>query len=240
MLATPATPHPLFLFALVTLAACGSTTVTVGPDATAPDRTLVEESPAAETGPLCFVDFPCFGQRFACSGASTYRAVVTHDCSYRCSQPCSGGSCDPDGPTLECPAGTRCVDRTASDLRGASDPRSSPCEAADGGAPRDADVAADASGCLLPPNAASCVADDECATVARRCYCGQQPVEGVHRRFAETAAVCEELAGQRCLLGCAVFEGRQAQDGRSDVDGGVIAVRCERDGGAGRCVTWVR
>jgi hypothetical protein len=114
--------------------------------------------------------------------------------------------------------------------------------AADAAPPPDgtADTGVDALSCPLPESAADCARDDECEMVARGCYCGQQPVEGVNRRFAAAAGACQDLARRSCALGCAVFPGRSTQSGQNDADGGTIAVRCERDAGAGRCWTYLR
>ena len=103
------------------------------------------------------------------------------------------------------------------------------------------DVASDVAACPLPTvESTACASDAECAPVARRCYCGAQPVEGVNVAYAVRAALCEAESAMSCALGCAVFPGQQAQDGQTTEDGGVIAARCERDAGVGRCVTFVR
>ena len=115
-------------------------------------------------------------------------------------------------------------------------PRMATDASVDGGA----DASADATTCPLPASAADCVTDDECATIARGCYCGAQPVDGVKRRSVEAAAVCEARSGAACALGCAVFPGQRTQDGQTVTDGGVVAVRCARDGGVGRCATYAR
>jgi hypothetical protein len=217
-------------FSSLAITACGAAT-TVASDASAVPAEDTATTPDSGANGICFVDFPCFpGQRFACTGVATYQAVVTHDCSFRCTQPCSGGSCDPTGPTLSCPADTRCVDARPS----AMDVRPTPCEAVDAGV----DASADASACPLPESAAACVADEECTTVARGCYCGARPVDGVSRRAIDAAAACEARSAAACALGCAVFEGQRTQDGQTVVDGGVVAVRCARDGGVGRCTTY--
>ena len=62
---------------------------------------------------------------------------------------------------------------------------------------------------------------------------------GVSRSNLALAARCEDDARRNCALGCPVQDGQEAQDGRSVTDGGVIAVRCERDAGAGSCRTYV-
>lgn len=227
---------------LFVLAACSSTSATTNP--------TQDGGPSRDTGPgVCFVDFPCAGQRFTCTGGAEYRAVESRDCTTVCPPgPCSGGVCVPVGPTQTCPSGTRCVDLP----QFAVDSRPTPCEAPDASVVGDGsvdanvvgdssvDARADATVCPLPESAAACAADDECATIVRGCYCGDQPVEGVNRRNVEAAAVCETRNRMNCAVGCAMSLHQRAQDGRIVADGGVIDVRCVRDGGVGRCVTAAR
>ena len=130
------------------------------------------------------------------------------------------------------------------------DTRATPCAAPDAGVldgSADANVVdsavdggGDAMACPLPVSAAACGADDECAAIARGCYCGDQPVEGVNRRYAEAAGVCEARSRMFCAVGCAMSLNQRTEDGRTVADGGVIDVRCVRDGGEGRCVTSTR
>ncbi|MFO0604763.1 MAG: hypothetical protein U0324_16390 [Polyangiales bacterium] len=232
---------------LLLLAGCGSTTVQGTADATpAPDVTAepgdTPGKPDAQS--VCFVDFPCAPwQRFTCGVDGRWQPLVSQPCEAVCPPgPCSGGVCSPSGAPRSCPAGTRCVMFAGMTM----DPRDTPCEpvvgdggVSDGGVSDGAvDAAVDASACPLPESAADCATDADCATIARQCYCGQQPVDGVNARSLAAATACETGRGEHCALGCAVFDGRLAQDGRSVTDGGVIAVRCERDAGVGRCRTF--
>ncbi len=104
------------------------------------------------------------------------------------------------------------------------------------------DVASDVAACPLPPiDTSACSVDGDCASVARGCYCGRQPVFGVSRTYLAAVARCEEEARMHCALGCPVMQGQMAQDGRSVTDGGTIAVRCERSDASsvGSCRTYV-
>lgn len=75
----------------------------------------------------CNADFPCGGRRFACLGAAQWQRVVTRDCSFVCGcVPCSGASCEPDGPVESCATGTTCT--VPSLGSGALDTRATPCE----------------------------------------------------------------------------------------------------------------
>lgn len=104
------------------------------------------------------------------------------------------------------------------------------------------DVASDVAACPLPPiDTASCASDSDCTTVARGCYCGQQPVNGVSRTYAAAVARCEDEARMHCALGCPIALGQVAQDGRSVTDGGTIAVRCVHSDASsvGACTSYV-
>jgi len=241
---------------LLALTGCGSTTIQVIGDAApssdataelgdataelgdAPDDTPVttpDKPDEPDVQRVCFVDFPCAPwQRFTCGVDGRWQPLVSLPCEAVCPPgPCSGGVCSPSGEPQSCPAGTRCVMHGPLTM----DPRDTPCEPVDGGGARDGAV--DAATCPLPESAADCAADADCATIARQCYCGQQPVDGVNVRSLAAAVACERSRDEGCALGCAVFDGQLAQDGRSVTDGGVIRVRCERDDGGGRCRTFV-
>lgn len=63
-------------------------------------------------GATCAVDFPCFGRKTRCNGATKYYKVQTFPCEKYCGDAkCTGGSCDPVGPEMECPPGTVCEDK---------------------------------------------------------------------------------------------------------------------------------
>lgn len=242
------------LGASLLLTACGGSTITPTGDAAPGDASTAETGPDGMTPPdgavgpdgtvgpdaqLCLVDFPCGPwQRFSCDTDGGYRALESRGCESVCPPgPCSGGVCALTGPTLACPRGTRCVMYQPP----MADMRASPCEPlADASVDGAVDVSGDAVTCPLPESAGPCTTDTDCTTLARGCYCGAQPVDGVLRRYAEAAGVCEARNSMNCALGCAVFPGQQAQDGRTVTDGGVVAVRCEQDGGVGRCRTYVR
>ncbi len=76
-----------------------------GPDASTPSHDIPDASY------FCFADFPCrAGEVIRCTGENTFFPVVSHDCHYACGPgPCSGGTCDPAGPTASCPSGEHCV-----------------------------------------------------------------------------------------------------------------------------------
>lgn len=94
--------------------------------------------------------------------------------------------------------------------------------------------------CSSPPaDLAGCSVDADCATVALGCYCGQQPVNGVARKYAATAATCEETAATKCALGCANQLGEVAQDGASPGTGTVLAVHCDHSAAVGVCKSYV-
>lgn len=82
----------------------------------------------------------------------------------------------------------------------------------------------------------TCVSPSDCTTVARGCYCGQQPVIGVAKSASVAANACETKAGSECGLGCANFPGQVAEDGKSPDDGGTLSVECT----ANKCTTVVK
>lgn len=86
-----------------------------------------------------------------------------------------------------------------------------------------------------PADLAACTTTADCTTIALRCYCGAQPVDGVALRYASTAYACQDQIGPSCGLGCANEPGQVAQDGTMVPDGGVIDVRCD----LGTCKTYV-
>ena len=95
--------------------------------------------------------------------------------------------------------------------------------------------------CKTPPaDLAACATANDCRIVYRGCYCGEQLAYGVAAKYFAAQAACESAAASSCALGCANSPGHMAQDGRSDLDGGVIAVRCVSvDGGALECRTYL-
>jgi hypothetical protein len=66
------------------------------------------DSRPTDRGPVtCSVDFPCFDKKTRCNGATKYYKVQTVPCEKYCGDAnCSGASCDPVGPEMECPPGT--------------------------------------------------------------------------------------------------------------------------------------
>ncbi len=73
---------------------------------------LFDSRPKDTGGPTCMVDFPCFDRKTSCSGKTKYYKVQTFPCGKYCGDAkCSGASCDPVGPALECPPGTVCEDK---------------------------------------------------------------------------------------------------------------------------------
>ena len=130
----------------------------------------------------CNADFPCGRRRFVCLGTDRWSRVVTQPCSYRCGcVPCTGMSCESDGPTYACGPGERC---SAPDLPTGDDLRASPCEPVDAGVIVDSPDAgidcreqtADAGpGCRFSngrfcPPYANCRSDDEC----NQCSCEER------------------------------------------------------------------
>jgi len=93
--------------------------------------------------------------------------------------------------------------------------------------------------CGTPPaDFAVCTSDADCTTVARGCYCGAQPVDGVATKYAAQAQACEQMAAQQCALGCANAPGQTAQDGITTTSG-TIAVHCVPQGQVSLCQTYV-
>jgi hypothetical protein len=90
----------------------------------------------------CFVDFPC-PYPYYCTSTGHQPVATNCDCHSACGPgPCSGCYCEPVGPEVACPAGTRCVDR-ANDISQACQPVDA---RADSGAPGFTDAGvADAS-----------------------------------------------------------------------------------------------
>ncbi len=78
-----------------------------------------------------------------------------------------------------------------------------------------------------------CTDESDCAMVARGCYCGAQPVLGISKSSLAAAEACEAAARKTCALGCPNAPGRVSEDGKSDLEGGTISVRCE----LGKCRT---
>ncbi|MBI5516278.1 MAG: hypothetical protein HY909_21005 [Deltaproteobacteria bacterium] len=149
---------------------------------------------------------------------------------------CSGTTGTADGAVVDSAAADGAADTAV-----AADTASPPDTLVPGDTAVPPDAARDgAPVCPVPGDTTSCALDGDCAMVARGCYCGQQPVEGVTRGAFAAVAACEAVAAGSCALGCANMPGQRAQDGRSADDGGVLAVRCARDGGAGACQTFVR
>jgi hypothetical protein len=90
-----------------------------------------------------------------------------------------------------------------------------------------------------PPDLAACTIDADCATVEVGCYCGPQPVNGVARKYAQTAESCEDAAASACALGCANEPAVTAQDGKKAAFGTPVAVRCSRSGATGTCTSYL-
>ena len=126
---------------------------------------------------------------------------------------------------LGCSGGTGTPGATDAAVEDAGDASTNDASAGDGGACPTYDKASKA-----------CTVASDCATVARGCYCGQQPVIGVAQSIAARASACEQEVANTCALGCPNAPGRVAEDGKDDQDGGTIAVDCK----AGACTTRVR
>ena len=94
--------------------------------------------------------------------------------------------------------------------------------------------------CATPPaDLAGCSVDSDCTTVALGCHCGAQPVNGVARKYAQTAHGCEETAATTCALGCATQPGLMTQDGGKADLGTVLAARCDHTTATSFCKSYV-
>jgi hypothetical protein len=96
---------------------------------------------------FCNADSPCgvSGISHFCVDATHYRRAVSHDCSFICGAvPCSGGSCDPDGPVMACDPGTVCVNQMPGGQADAGPACQPPPDGGDAGG-ADADAAGDVS-----------------------------------------------------------------------------------------------
>jgi hypothetical protein len=74
----------------------------------------------------------------------------------------------------------------------------------------------------------ACGTAADCATIARGCYCGAQPVIGIAKQVQAKAMACEADAMAHCALGCPNMPGQQAEDGQNNQDGGAITVLCDQ------------
>jgi len=90
-----------------------------------------------------------------------------------------------------------------------------------------------------PADFAGCTVDADCTTVARGCYCGAQPVNGVARKYAATAQACEQTAAMTCTRGCANQPGMVTDDGTMVDAGTILAARCDLSGPTGVCKSFV-
>jgi hypothetical protein len=111
-----------------------------------------------------------------------------------------------------------------------------------GDATTGSDGGIDAAACTALPNSdlAACENETDCTIVYRGCYCGAQPAIGVATAYGDVSAACEAKAAQECTLGCANAPGHLAQDGKNDVDGGTIKVRCDLSSATtGTCKTYI-
>lgn len=62
---------------------------------------------------MTMVDGPCRGRKVICLDSRRYRKAQTFSCEHcmgGAKVKCGGACCNPAGPVLECPAGTRCYD----------------------------------------------------------------------------------------------------------------------------------
>ena len=90
--------------------------------------------------------------------------------------------------------------------------------------------------CASPPaDLAACAADADCTTVAIGCYCGAQPVNGVARKYADTARSCETTAASSCALGCATQSKVVIQDGTLVDPSTVLGAYCDHSGATAVC-----
>jgi len=69
------------------------------------------DGPAGGGGALCISEFPCFERTAYCTGETEVTEARTVSCTEVCGpRPCTGGSCQPAGPSHDCPASTVCRD----------------------------------------------------------------------------------------------------------------------------------
>src|SRR5579872_6340531 len=172
------------------------------------------------------------------------------------SAPAEGGAPGQDGgPPIadggrdaSAPSGDGAPGDEAADGAPANDAANAPHDGAPSGdameaAAGDAEASTDGStlSCTTPPaDVAACATTNDCGIVSAGCYCGQQLEYGVASKYLSAKAACESAAARSCGRGCANFPGHVAQDGRSDLDGGTIAVHCVSvDGGALECRTFL-
>jgi hypothetical protein len=64
-------------------------------------------------------------------------------------------------------------------------------------------------------------------------------VNGVARKYAQTAHGCEETAATTCALGCATQPGLMTQDGAKADLGTVLAARCDHTTATSFCKSYV-
>jgi len=96
-------------------------------------RDVVSQGDGCDVQGTCNADFPCGNRRLYCRGETEWGRLRTYDCHFRCGcAPCTGMSCEPDGPTMTCPSGTVC--RVSPSVNPPMpDTRETPCEAPDAG-----------------------------------------------------------------------------------------------------------
>ena len=104
------------------------------PDSLGEDLMSEDSTDTADGGDkperICAADSPCFGYPYVCMSSTTYAVGVDHDCHFTCGPgACMGGTCDPTGPVLSCPAGTQCVRRYEWNSKDGQPP----CAPSDGG-----------------------------------------------------------------------------------------------------------
>jgi hypothetical protein len=173
-------------------------------------------------------------------------ALALAACSSSSDAPPASDASASDGAVFDGPTGDSATPDSATSDGGVPD--GTVPDGGDSGPAGDAASTHDASpdgatfSCTAPPSdLAACAAASDCAIVGVGCGCGQQLEYGVATKYLAAQAACETAAASHCALGCANFPGHRAQDGRSDVDGGTIAVRCApADGGALACQTFVQ
>ncbi len=80
-------------------------------NADGPNEAIADHANDHPGPPICAVDFPCpTGLTMWCVDDTHYQPVATHDCHYICGPgPCTGGTCDPEGPMQSCPFMQTCV-----------------------------------------------------------------------------------------------------------------------------------
>lgn len=157
------------------------------------------------SGPTCFVDAPCRpGQDKSCVSLTEYVRLVSYPCSHTCGdEPCSGGTCEPEGDPTPCPPGEICVPGDGI----AADRCAPPDTDCGGGFCREDSSHLFCGLAFTPVHSASCTTDDwvsgVCCVPAASCgpegYCSVEP--SCYEGFVMTQMGCDSTGepGSCCI-----------------------------------------